>query len=104
MLVREALQDPLLTRVSVVIVDEAHERSLHTDVLLGLLKKVQRKRPDDFRVIIASATLDAERFRDFCESGMVWTETRSTPAKARPADGSGRDCILLHIADRHTPG
>ena len=40
LLVREALRDPLLTRVSVVIVDEAHERSLHTDVLLGLLKKV----------------------------------------------------------------
>ena len=85
LLVREALQDPLLTRVSVVIVDEAHERSLHTDVLLGLLKKVQKKRPDDFKVIIASATLDAEKFRDFFETN----RNAVYPGEERPADGSG---------------
>lgn len=67
LLVREALADPLLSRVSVVIVDEAHERSLHTDVLLGLLKKVQRRRPE-LRVIVASATMDAELFRDFFDT------------------------------------
>jgi ATP-dependent RNA helicase DDX35 len=66
-LVRQALADPLLSHVSVVIVDEAHERSLQTDVLLGLLKKVQRKRPD-LRVIVSSATMDAELFRDFFET------------------------------------
>ena len=63
-LIREMMEDPLLTKYSVVMVDEAHERSLYTDVVLGLLKKVQRKR-HDLRVIVASATIDAEHIARF---------------------------------------
>ena len=77
-LIRQAMRDPLLSRVSVVMVDEAHERSLPTDILLGLLKKIQRKRPD-LRVVVSSATLDAERFKDFFETKRAVPATPSHP-------------------------
>ncbi|KAI2471802.1 P-loop containing nucleoside triphosphate hydrolase protein [Annulohypoxylon bovei var. microspora] len=64
LLIREALVDPLLSRYSVIMVDEAHERSISTDILLGLLKKVRKRRPE-LRIIISSATLQAEDFLDF---------------------------------------
>ena len=64
MLLREALIDPLLSRYAVVMIDEAHERSLNSDVLLGLLKKIKKKRPE-LRIIVSSATLQAGTFVDF---------------------------------------
>jgi pre-mRNA-splicing factor ATP-dependent RNA helicase DHX16 len=64
MLLREFLAEPDLASYSVMIIDEAHERTLHTDVLLALIKDVARFRPD-IKVIISSATMDAQKFKAY---------------------------------------
>ncbi|KAJ8327909.1 DEAH-box ATP-dependent RNA helicase prp22 [Batrachochytrium dendrobatidis] len=64
MLLRECLVDDMLSKYQVLLLDEAHERTVATDILFGLLKKTVKKRPD-FKLIITSATLDAERFSSF---------------------------------------
>jgi pre-mRNA-splicing factor ATP-dependent RNA helicase DHX38/PRP16 len=63
-LMRESLVEPDLDKYSVIIMDEAHERALNTDVLMGLFKKVLARRRD-LKLIITSATMNAERFSKF---------------------------------------
>ena len=86
MLLREALVDPLLSRYAVVMIDEAHERSLNSDILLGLLKKIKKKRPE-LRIIVSSATLQADTFVDFFSED----------------DESGPGCRIVSLEGRAYP-
>ena len=81
MLLREILLDSELRNYKVIILDEAHERKVQTDILFGLLKNVASKRKD-FKLIITSATLDSVRFSEyFCKCPVFSIPGRSFPVE-----------------------
>jgi pre-mRNA-splicing factor ATP-dependent RNA helicase DHX16 len=82
MLLREFLTEPDLGSYSIMMIDEAHERTLHTDVLFGLVKDIARFREDDFRLIISSATLDAEKFSQYFDDASIFM----IPGRMYPVD------------------
>jgi ATP-dependent helicase HrpA len=78
-LLAEIQQDPTLGRYDTLIIDEAHERSLNIDFLLGYLKQLLKKRPD-LKLIITSATIDVERFsRHFDNAPVIEVSGRTYP-------------------------
>ncbi|KAH8095656.1 ATP-dependent RNA helicase [Aureococcus anophagefferens] len=71
MLLREFLGEPDLASYSVMMIDEAHERTLHTDVLFGLIKDIARFR-EDIKIIISSATMNAEAFSTYFDDAAIF--------------------------------
>ena len=72
MLLREALIDSEMGGYSCIMLDEAHERTIHTDVLFGLLKKAVKNRPE-LKLIVTSATLDAVKFSEYFFEAPIFT-------------------------------
>lgn len=83
MMVREAMRDEILADYSTIILDEAHERSVQTDVLLGVARRAQnlrkmRGRPP-LKLLIMSATMDADKFQKYFKAPVLYLEGRQFP-------------------------
>ncbi|KAI3384930.1 hypothetical protein SNEBB_000119 [Seison nebaliae] len=81
MLLREFLTEPDLESYSVLIIDEAHERTLHTDILFGLVKDIAKFRPS-LKLLISSATLDSDKFSSFFDDAPIFR----IPGRRFPVD------------------
>lgn len=102
LLIRELYRDPLLSQYSVIVVDEAHERTASTDLLLAVLKKIQLKRPE-LRIIISSATVDVVPFKQFFSVPIDPSLKRRKRFDMRPEDKSPHQVISLHLNGRQFP-
>jgi ATP-dependent helicase HrpB len=86
LLVRRLLGEPDLGGVAAVVLDEFHERSLHTDLALALLRKLQQTSRPDLRLVVMSATLEAERVAAFLDARVVHVSGRTFPVSVEHLD------------------
>lgn len=101
-LLQEFRRDRLFRQYSAIVIDEAHERSLNIDILLGIFKTVLHERPE-FKLIVASATLDAKLFEEFYDNSCVMeAEGRTFPVDVEYyfGDGSTGSPTLSKVTER----
>ncbi|KAL5103864.1 putative ATP-dependent RNA helicase DHX35 [Taenia crassiceps] len=105
MLIQEMTRDPLLQNYRVIMLDEVHERSLQVDLLLGLVKKILRKRLHDLRVVVSSATLEAQNFINYFkdlnlrESTVEEGDTRLIPVSHLHVEGRQHPVRIFYLRD-----
>ena len=100
-LLKELESDRNLYRYDTLIIDEAHERSLNIDLLLGVLKRVLEKR-HDLKLIVTSATIDPEKFSKFFgDAPIIEVSGRSYPVEVRyrPLEGEDEDATELSLPE-----
>ena len=103
LLLKEATTDHFLKKYQIIIIDEAHERTLATDILFGFLKELMQKRKE-LKLIIMSATFDIEKFQKYFDAPLVVIKGRTFPVEikylSQPTDDYV-ECAVKKVIDIH---
>ena len=101
-LIREMIGDPLLSDYSVIMLDEVHEITAQIDIIMGLLKKILN-RCWDLKLIISSATVDAEVIRDFLNR-VKEKNPKTSPATILSVEGKNYNVDVFYLDKKEPPG